>query len=147
MSRGNDTTVTRRGSSLMWTSIVTSLRSPPSSSSPQRGNNARSCPSQESVPAISMFTPPSISPIVGGSCARSSPSSATLLSETVRAASHTAKAPTAAPLTATTATATPSTAISCTNGFGERSSPCRATGRRRRDAFASERALTDVLST
>ena len=66
MSRGNDTTVTRRGLSVMCTSIVTSLRSPGESSFAQRGKSATSCPSHESVPAMRMSTPPSIAPSDGG---------------------------------------------------------------------------------
>ena len=89
MSRGNDTTVTRRGESLMCTSRVTSLRSPSVSSAMHAVESAAFAPSHESVPTISMFTPPSISPIVGGSASSSLPID-TPASLTARAASHTA---------------------------------------------------------
>ena len=105
MSRGNETTVMRRGSSLICTSIVTSLRSPSASSFAQRGKSATSCPSHESDPTIRTFTPPSISPIDGGSAL--SPTRSTEFSRTVESASHTANAVTPAALTPITAKATP----------------------------------------
>ncbi len=146
MSRGNETTVTRRGESLMFSSIVTSLRSPPSSCA-HRGKSSRSWPSHESVPTTSMLTPPSISPIVGGSEDSSSPIE-TPLSCRARAASHTAKAPTAPMLIASTATTAPRICSTWTNGCGEERMPCRATGCRRcRDALAAGvGSLTGVLS-
>src|SRR3954453_3425057 len=58
MSLGKDTTVTRRGLSVMCTSMVTSLRSPGESLFLQRGKIVTSCPSHESVPAIRTSTPP-----------------------------------------------------------------------------------------
>ena len=76
MSRGNETTVTRRGLSVMCTSIVTSLRSPGESLFAQRGKSATSWPSHESVPAMSTSTPPSIAPSDGGMTSSSSSTTA-----------------------------------------------------------------------
>ena len=126
MSRGNETTVMRRGSSLMCTSMVTSLRSPGESSFAHRGNRATSCPSQESDPTMRTLTPPSISPIDGGRAA--SPSSSTEFSPRAENVSQTAKAATPAALTPRTASTTATTDSARISGRRSRRTAWRATG-------------------
>ncbi|CAH0179658.1 hypothetical protein SRABI128_01238 [Microbacterium sp. Bi128] len=66
-SRGKETTVTRRGASEMWTSMLTSLRLPSASGPLQRSPKyCAKSGSHSSVPTMSRFTPPLSSPRSGG---------------------------------------------------------------------------------